>query len=265
MAKKTDKFASIESGVFTLNQPGNYTFDFTGSSVSVSRGGTTVFSDAQFSTITAVDLAAANKINIVGIKFVGADAATNHKFEPDSNLDGFLKAVLDTYGVAGAVNMLSVDGAKAGVFMLLWDYIDDNYSYYNTVINGYGVELGIAYAKYLQAGGAPLTDVVAKFTPDGPDAGSNPDRLQSMHDNLLGNLHIDSIIDKFFDGNAANGSPNAPGYASGGSNATPDEAKGQALLDTLFGLDLDGRPYYGGNEGSDSGPSHTWDVDHGLL
>jgi len=128
------------------------------------------------------------------------------------------------------------------------------------------VELGIEYAEYLQNGGTALTGVVAKYAPDGTDAGTNPDRLQSMHDNVLGNLDINSIIDKFFDGNAANGTPSTPpGYAGGGSNATPDEATGQRLLDAVFGADLDGRPYYSGNEGANAEPTIAWDVAHGLI
>lgn len=200
-----------------------------------------------------------------GVTFTEADDAANFRFEPNQNHDALISSMLAQYGVEGTLQRLEVAGDPTGDFKLIWDYIDDNYSYYNNTINKYAVDLGLEYAEYLQNGGEAMTDVVAKYAPDGGDAGTNPDRLQSMHDNILGNLDINSIIDKFFDGNAGNGSPNAPGYASGGSNAAPDEATGQALLDAVFAADLDGRPYYGGYEGSNPAPTIAWDMAHGLL
>lgn len=203
---------------------------------------------------------------IEGLTFTEADEAANFKFEPSRNYDAMLAQMLGTYGVEGTLQRLDVAGDPTGDFKLIWDYIDDNYSYYNTTINTYAVELGLEYAEYLQNGGTAMTDVVAKYAPDGGDAGTNPDRLQSMHDNILGNLDVASIIDKFFDGNSANGSPSTePGYPTGGSNATPDEATGQRLLDAVFGADLDGRPYYGGNEGQNAAPTIAWDMAHGLF
>ncbi len=200
------------------------------------------------------------------VTFIEADEAANFKFEPSQNVDAQLSSMLAQYGVAGTLQRLEVAGDPLGDFKLIWDYIDDNYSYYDTTINKYGVDLAVEYAKHLRNGGDDLADFVAKYAPDGADAGTDPDRLQSMHDNILGNLDINSIIDKFFDGSAANGSPNTPGdYAGGGSNATPDEVTGQALLDAVFAADLDGRPYYGGNEGSNSAPTLAWDMSHGLL
>ncbi|HYJ31150.1 MAG TPA: hypothetical protein VEW25_12515 [Allosphingosinicella sp.] len=213
----------------------------------------------------------AHGITVVeGLTFTEADAASNFRFEPSQNLDSMLAQMLSSYGVAGTLQRLEVAGDPAGDFKLIWDYIDDNYSYYNTTINKYGVELAIEYAKYVRNGGEPLTDVTAKYVPDGPDAGSAPDRSQSMHDNILGNADINSIIDKFFDGNASNGSPNVPpgffgGGSNGGGNGTADEATGQALLDAVFAADLDGRPYYGGYEGTDPLPTITWDAAHGLA
>lgn len=201
-----------------------------------------------------------------GVTFTEADDAANFRFEPNQNHDALLGNMLAQYGVEGTLQRLEVEGDPTGDFKLIWDYIDDNYSYYNTTINKYGVDLAIEYAEYLQNGGTALTGVTAKYAPDGADAGTAADRLQSMHDNILGNLDINSIIDKFFDGNSTNGAPNTPpGYFTGGSNATPDEATGQALLNAVFGADLDGRPYYGGYEGSNPAPTIAWDMAHGLL
>lgn len=201
-----------------------------------------------------------------GVTFTEADDAANFRFEPNQNHDALISSMLAQYGVEGTLQRLEVAGDPTGDFKLIWDYIDDNYSYYNTTINKYAVDLGIEYAEYLQKGGTALTGVVAKYTPDGADAGTNPDRLQSMHDNILGNLDINSIIDKFFDGNAGNGSPNTPpGYFTGGSNAIPDEVTGQALIDAVLAAGLDGRPYYSGSEGANAAPTIAWDMAHGLL
>ena len=49
-------------------------------------------------------------------------------------------------------------------------------------INQAFTQLGLAYVQYLKDGGAPLTDIVAKYTADGADADTLPDRLQSLHD-----------------------------------------------------------------------------------
>ena len=46
--------------------------------------------------------------------------------------------------------------AAALATAIVWDYIDDNYSYYNNAINEAAVRLGLAYADYLQAGGGAL-------------------------------------------------------------------------------------------------------------
>ena len=209
----------------------------------------------------------AHKITVLtGVTFTEADEAANFRFEPNQNHDALLASMLSQYGVAGTLQRLEVAGDATGDFKLIWDYIDDNYSYYDTTINAYGVELGLEYAKYLRNGGSPLSDVTAKYAPDGADAGTAPDRNQSMHDNILGNLDINSIIDKFFDGDASNGAPNAPGYpgggSNGGSNGTAAEALGQALIDAVFGADLDGRPYYGGYEGTSPAATLAWDAVH---
>jgi hypothetical protein len=259
-------FTTVSGGVLSFNKPGNFEIDFTGSSVVVNRGGDSTLSDAQFDALTGVDLGRVNKLSLTGIAFGEADETGNNKFEPDDNYDVLIKSIVDQRGVQGAIDTLTVNGGKADAFKLLWDYVDDHYSYYDTGINGFGVELGLAYAKYLQSGGVALTDVVAKYAVDGGDAGSAPDRVQSMHDNLLGNLDLASIVDKFFDGNSANGSAVVPtGVPTGGSNATPNEALGQSYIDAIVSIGLVGRPYYGGYEGTNPAPTVAWDVDHGLL
>jgi hypothetical protein len=77
----------------------------------------------------------------------------------------------------------------------VWDYLDENYQYYNTPVNHASVLLGLVYAEYIQNGGQPLLDTIAKFNADTNDGIA--DRSQSLHDNLLGNLDLPSIDDKF--------------------------------------------------------------------
>jgi hypothetical protein len=57
----------------------------------------------------------------------------------------------------------------------------------------------------------------------------------------------------------------AEGRSSGGSNGTANELTGQALLDAVFAAGLEGRPYYGGYEGSSPALTIAWDTAHGLL
>ena len=83
---------------------------------------------------------------------------------------------------------------------MVWDYLDDAYvsaGPYQRNINEAFVRLGVEYVEYLQGGGSPLSDVTAKYTADGADAGSNPDRLQPLHDNLLGNLSSAALAQRF--------------------------------------------------------------------
>ena len=235
--------------------------------INVANGGTTLQLSVNALVGDSFTFTGKGDVEVNGLSFTTADQAANYKFEPNVNLDSFIAGELGPAqtDVAGALDALTDMFGQTNAFRLLWDFVDDNYSYYNTPINTVGVELGLAYAEYLQAGGAPITDI-AKYAPDGADAGTAPDRAQKMHDNLLGNLDINSIVDKFFDGNSANGSANVPdGYATNGSNATPDEATGQALIDAIVNAGLAGRPYYGGYEGTDPGPTIAFDYAHGLI
>ncbi|KQV68058.1 VCBS domain-containing protein [Rhizobium sp. Root1220] len=190
---------------------------------------------------------------------VGADMAADHRFEPTVNIDGFLATKLvsgvDMQGLLAQVQQqIGPKASVADAIATVWDYVDDHGSYYNNVLNEMSARLGIEYAKYLEAGGKPLLDVVAKYTPDGVDAGSAPDRLQSLHDNLLGNLDGASLIDKLLG-------------AGQGSNANPVPGVYQAILDLLHANHLDGlltRPIYSGNEGVTNN-ALAWDQQHGLV
>ena len=171
----------------------------------------------------------ASSIPVTGIDFVTADAATNYRFEPTANVDPLISALIAARGVAGTVSAL---GGNADAFRLVWDFLDDNYTYYNTGVNHGFVDLAIAYGDYLKGGGQEILDIV-KYAPD--SAGDNntlPDRAQTMHDNILGNLHEASIADKF-------------GALAGDIFHQIQDAGYGAFLGVI-GDYSDGRTYYGG-------------------
>ncbi|WP_441241213.1 T1SS-143 repeat domain-containing protein [Tardiphaga sp. 768_D3_N2_1] len=189
---------------------------------------------------------------------VGADQAANFHFEPNVNVDTFLQTHLVS-GVNMATLLTQVQAAigpqasLADAIATVWDYIDDNGSYYNNLLNEMSARLGVEYAKYLEAGGKPLLDVIAKYVADG-DSDGIADRLQSLHDNLLGNLHGPSLIDKLLG-------------AGQGSNPNPVPGVYADIVNLLSnaGLsDLLSRPIYGGYE-TDTNTSLAWDQQHGLV
>ena len=191
-------------------------------------------------------------VNFTNVTFVQANAANDSKFESSFELGGFT--------VSGDA---TVNGNMADFFKAAWDYLDDNYSYYNEAINSFGIDLGIKYALYLNAGGAPLTDIVAKFTADDNDAGSVPERLQTLHDNLLGNFDENSIADKFSD--TVNGDTSSLYTAEQIYQRIQDAGLGDLL--GVIGNIHDGRGIFSGNEGDIDGTGHNqvrvFDYQHG--
>lgn len=267
----------LNNGTLTFSG-GDYTFDFTTNKnfiqVELEAGQTTNLTQSQYSTInkivvgqdtnltidfaklgaTDIDFQGNGSVNLTGISFTSADKAANNKFEPNANqtyLDAIVKELIEERGVTGAVNALTINGNKADAFKVIWDHLDDNYTYYNTNVNDAFIDLGIAYAKYLKAGGAPILDV-AKYTPDGTDANTTPDRLQTIHDNILGNFDEASIRDKF--------------------GTTGDDAIYARIQDAGFGEilgvignDTDGRGVYGGYDTQDPTQQRTFDHDYFMI
>lgn len=243
-----------DTGLFDFKRDdGAYTFDFSKNFVQVKVGGgqMTNISDASFASAKSFDFEGVDTLNITGINF--HEAGASGAFRTDVSLDAMVSGLLTEYGVSAAVDMLTVNGSKADAFKLIWDHLDNGYSYYNTPVNQAFVELGFKYLDYLNNGGDPLTDVTAKYAADNNNDGI-PQRDQSLHDNLLGNLDVGSIRDKFFDGNAAN---NPKGTAYTGSATQPNEALGNEIIQQLEELGWD-RPYYGGYEGEPNNAA-TWD------
>ena len=152
--------------------------------------------------------------------------------------------------VTGLQTLVGVDRGTA--IAMLWDNFDNAYvagGPNQAALNEGFVRLGIEYANYLQNGGTPvampLIDVTAKYTADGGDSGTNPDRMQSLHDNLLGNLSLASLEQRF--------------------------GAGSALTTAYVGLiagvnpELLTRPYYSGNEGASDAAVRAWDRDNGYV
>ncbi len=86
---------------------------------------------------------------------------------------------------------LTVDGSHTDAIKSFWIPLDQAYvgadNYLNLEINTSFVYLGNDYVRYLNAGGAPLLDIVK--VPAG--------RAQALHDNLLGNLGDGPIGSRF--------------------------------------------------------------------
>jgi hypothetical protein len=247
------KRISIDNSVFDFKSKGDYTIDFSKNFVQVKLDGgqNTNISDSAFSGATSFDFSDVCGLNLTGIKFTSADAASDFKFEPDTNLDALLRSLIGTEGVTKTLSMLSVNGGKADAFKLVWDHLDDNYSYYNTAINDAFIDLGIAYAQYVKNGGAPLVDTIVKYAPDGADEDATPERSQSLHDNILGNFDEFSIADKF----------------GSGATAIIDriQSKGFSEFIGVEGDYADGRPIYGGYDDQNPAPTIAWDVQNGYL
>ena len=185
-------------------------------------------------------------------------ADAGHSFEPATNVDGTISVGLyaansrtDMDALLATVQAALPAGATtADAIASVWDYIDDVYStppgglhYYDVPLNKASVLLALSYAHYLQGGGLPLTDIVAKFQADGGDVDTLPDRSQPLHENILGALDLPSIDDKF----------------------SPNPATHDAIIQQITDAGLLGRPIYGGYEGTDGSAARTWDQDHGLV
>lgn len=171
-------------------------------------------------------------LNATGITFEQAHGA--QQFEASSDFDPRL-----------ITSKFQANGSTADGFKAMWDFIDDHYTadnnghYYDMPLNEAGVKLGISYLKYLKTGGEALTDVIAKADLSG--------RAQTMHDNLLGNLDVDSIKDKFHQ----------------------DTDLRDDLLAAVSEAGASDRPYYGGNAGDNvnggaGDKARAWDYEHGL-
>ncbi|SME92844.1 Hemolysin-type calcium-binding repeat-containing protein [Tistlia consotensis] len=136
---------------------------------------------------------------------------------------------------------LTVDGSHSDAIAAFWVQLDQLYvgsgDYYDLSINTSFAHLGNDYAAYLEAGGTPLLDI-AKVTSG---------RLQTLHDNLLGNLGDGPIASRF-------------------TNLGQEDPRSEA------GADFGDRPYHDGRVDSEGHYSNLakaaaavgWDLAHGV-
>jgi hypothetical protein len=192
----------------TLNfaQAGSYTIEYLPSGnvqIKVDGGKATVIKAADYASITSFNFAPGAVLNsgiqVNGVTFT--EAGPGGPFEINYNLNDLLGNMISAKGISWTVDNLLINGSKTDTLKVLWDYLDDAYvagnNYYNIALNETFVRLGLEYVEYLEAGGEPLTFVTAKYSVDGNDADTLPEREQSMHDNLLGNLGTAAIQDRF--------------------------------------------------------------------
>lgn len=144
---------------------------------------------------------------------------------------------------------LTIDGSHASVFAAFWIHLDASYvatedSYFNLAINTDFVRLGNDYVRYLNAGGEALLDLVKV----------SDTRLQTLHDNLLGNLGDGPINSRFI--NLTN---------EGQPDPQPDPRTDAAL-------EFGDRPYHSGavSDGEYSSADLAsatigWDLAHGIT
>lgn len=277
MARLTNSKSVLidNNGALTLTG-GDYAFNFTNNKnfiqIEQEDGQTTNLRANEFKTVSKIvigqdtnvtldfarlgaidiDFQANGGVNLTGITFKTADVASDSKFDLDQNLDAIISELIEERGITGTIDALTINGSKADAFKVIWDHLDDNYTYYNTAINDAFIDLGIAYAKYLKAGGEALTDTIVKYAPDAAsDADSTPERSQTLHDNILGNFDEGSIADRFSKDNP------------GGDDVIFQRIQGAGLgeLIGVVGNLADGRPIYGGYDNQDPTPTRTWDAD----
>jgi hypothetical protein len=208
---------TLTGTTLNLNRAGDYTIDTSQPNKVVIRyeGDQALkLTTAQFTAITNFNLANPNAelhiqagllngdtvtgtgyLNIKGLSFT--EASASGPFETSHNVDAALGSLISTQGIEHVMSHLRVNGSERSAFMAVWDYLDDQYvaggNYYNIPLNEAFVRLGVEYAEWLDEGHRPLIDITAKFTADGADADTLPERDQSMHDNLLGNISTASI------------------------------------------------------------------------
>jgi hypothetical protein len=230
----------LNNGNLHFTQAGVYTIEYLPSGnvqIKLDGGKATVLKPGDYAGITSFSFAPGatigSPIRIDGVTFTEAGPAG--PFEINLNLNNLLGTLITSQGIAWTVDNLVINGNKADTFKVLWDYLDDAYvagnNFFNVALNETFVRLGAEYIEYLAAGGAPLTDITVKFAADNNMNGI-PQREQSMHDNLLGNVNASSIADRQF------GSP----------------LEGQLLA--LIPQEYQDRPYYSGNEDQVGGAAH---------
>ncbi|WP_316975794.1 right-handed parallel beta-helix repeat-containing protein [Shumkonia mesophila] len=142
-------------------------------------------------------------------------------------------------------DVVDVTGTEADKFKLFWISLDQKYYATSPLGSDVGInqafaELGNLYVAYLEAGGAPILDVVQTKTGTPNYAG----RQQSLHDNILGNLQDGVIVGRF--GSDPANDPRSEAakvfgsrpYFEGTVNASTGLYSNAAALAAVIGWDL---------------------------
>jgi hypothetical protein len=235
---------TVTGNMLHFAQAGSYTIEYLPSGnvqIKLDGGKATVIKAADYAAVTTFTFAPGADLDS-GVRIDGVTFTNNfNTFAPDGAFEAnhdyrpLLGELINDHGIAWTVDNLLVNGSKEDTFKLLWDFLDDAYvagaNYYDIPLNETFVRLGVKYAEYLAAGGDPLTDVIAKYQPD-TNGNGIPQREQSMHDNLLGNLSLVSIESRNF----------------------PPALKQELLA--LVPNEYESRPVYSGSEGDRGGAAH---------
>jgi T1SS-143 domain-containing protein len=198
--------------------------------------------------------------SIAGVTEAGPTGGLSHGFTITAELASLgTNADATAFADVYADVLVEVGGDDAAAIAVLWAHLDPLYpgaaAPANHPINEAFVRLGAHYAGLLASGQiGPLTEVIAKYTADNNGSGA-PDRMQSLHDNLLGNLR-GSVLDGRFD--------NTSGLL--------DELRGivdgiDGVIDPLNDALLQ-RTYFSGNEIGTTGNHNTgatYDANNGIV
>lgn len=245
----------VNGRVLMLTSAYDYDVSESGNTITVSYAGRTkTYNSAD---IDGVDTRGSNSVDVDTTgwdprrDFDGDVNFTNVNFLPAPN--GPLGTFWSSFPIGGFdVNGdITVNGNREDYFRAAWDYLDNLYtstanSYYSDAINSIGIDLGIEYALYLEGGGDPLfgPSNIGKYTAD-PAVGGNGivDRLQYLHDNLLGNLDEGAIAVRF--------DPNVSSAQDPHADLYPVAEIRQRIIDAGLSdyLGVNGRGVYSGNEG----------------
>ena len=239
----------VSGGVLYLDHFYDYDVSEGAGKIAVSYAGKTMLFDA--STINSVVTLGSSSVDIDtsgwGVRGITGDVNYTHVNFTAAGPGGPFESTFELGPNAiPASGEATVNGNAADYFRAAWDWLDDRYTqspsnYYAEQLNSFGIDLGIKYALYLEHGGAPLFDT-AKFSAT---------RNQTLHDNLLGNLDENSIIDKF--------NPKAPGSEFYSADDIGDRIVNAGLGDYLgvIGDINDGRGIFTGNQNDIDSAAHN--------
>ncbi|KKB09800.1 VCBS domain-containing protein [Devosia chinhatensis] len=153
--------------------------------------------------------------------------------------------------IDGLISALMNAGAgEAEAIAAVWDHYDDNFGGYSAPPRDEAMAwLGVYYADYLKQNKQPLTFVASKYAADSNNSGA-PDRLQPLHDNLLGNLWWQDLQERL--------------DQKGTATSYADIVAALTAVDPAFSTLSVSRYPYSGNEGVVN-TAKAYDLANGLV